>query len=112
MDFLDKLGIKEADAREILAYNRECGEAIRELSREYMSFAPKAFLKPYAEGERAITVPARCVFGQGQGSGRRKTALYGRTPFLAALRTFRPGAVSKHGNSGRDLLGYHERYCL
>lgn len=55
MDYLDKLGIREADARKILTYNREYGQAIRELSREYMSFAPKEFLKPYAEGEREAT---------------------------------------------------------
>ena len=80
MDFLDKLGIKEADAREILAYNRECGKAIRELSREYMSFAPKAFLKPYAEGERAITVQRRDAF-----LAKAREAAGGKPRYMAEL---------------------------
>ena len=62
MEFLSKLGIKEADAREILACNEKIGDTIQKLAEEYMSFAPKAFLKPYQEGERAITEQRRNAF--------------------------------------------------
>ena len=62
MESLSKLGIKEADAREILACNEKIGNPIQKLAREYMSYAPKAFLKPYEVGERASTEQRRNEF--------------------------------------------------
>ena len=62
MDFLSKLGILEADAREILQHDREYGAAIQRLSQEYMSFAPKQFFRAYREGQRAESTQRRDTF--------------------------------------------------
>ena len=62
MEFLGKLGIKEADAREILTSNEKIGNAIQKLAREYMAYAPKVFLKPYEVGQRAVTEQRRNEF--------------------------------------------------
>jgi len=80
MDFLSELGIQETDAREILAHNREYGKAIQLLAREYMSFAPKTFLKPYAQGERANAEQRRNDFL----AKARETAA-GKSHYMAEL---------------------------
>lgn len=80
MDFLEKLKIREADAREIQTCNREYGHVIEPLAREYMSFAPKAFLKPYKVGERAATEQRRKDF-----LARARETAGGKEPYKAEL---------------------------
>ena len=62
MNFLSKLGISEADAREISRHNREYGERIQHLAEEYMTYAPKQFFRAYQEGQRAESVQRRDTF--------------------------------------------------
>ena len=62
MDFLQKLGIEAADIQEILANDQKYGAAIGQLAKEYMTYAPKQFMVPYREGERAVSTLRRDAF--------------------------------------------------
>ena len=80
MDILDKLEIRQEDAQKILACNDKYGDVIQRLAKEYMSFAPKAFLRPYAEGERAVTEQRRKDY-----LARARETANGKEPYMAEL---------------------------
>ena len=62
MEWLEKLGISDADIAEIRKYDRLHGERMHRLAQEYMAGVPRDYFVPYPEGTRPAANARRDEF--------------------------------------------------